>query len=750
MIGHSVIGIVAKNSLSYVEAIFNAYVDTTPIVLLRSTDDQLRKELTGVTHVIDSDSTFGWFSSSYVFSDDDSLAQVSFTSGTEGEPKGVLLTHKALSDVTYRLNNVMEVDSSIREYVGVPAHFSFGLGRFRAIAAVGGRAFLPEMGFNPLEIRDMLKQQDINAVSAVPTLWRVLLKNKAIFGLEASNLKWIEIGSQYMSRKEKEELKILFSNAVIVQHYGLTEASRTTFLRIDQECENKLESVGIVTGISEIKISESGRICIRGPHVANQLLKQECFTSNVDGAGWFETNDLGVIQNGYLYYQGRADDLINCSGIKLSPDALECDLQEFLNIKEGIAISGYEDDLVGNGVLVAKKKKLELEAHEIFTAIVEILLDYGVNNKNAVKVIQLDEFPVTSTGKIQRKELSKLYIAGRNEAFEYVFQTNNYIAPRNDFELSLAVVWKKILKLERVGIADDFFDLGGGSLTAVMLVNEMELASGIKFDIGDVFSFPTIEQLVSLQQEGKQKVASSIVPLQEKGSGLPLFCLCGINIYQELANSLGTTQAVYGIYVAEEQALMSALIEGIDLDLSVVHLAQLYSDAILRKQPEGPYQLAGISFGGLLAIETARILQKKGAEVAVVILLDTILPSAVLRSLLSKLKRRVKLCIGKVQKMYKLAENEEQKLSEMMDLRDQAYRKAMEAYNVPGEYYHGKVVLIKAKEQKWGKGVSLKDDYGWGDIISGDVITYEMEGDHLGIIKKPNVSALAEQLKVYL
>ena len=745
-----VVGIVAKNSLSYVKSVFDSYRAGETVVLLRSSKDEERVKLTSVSRIIEPEDDFGWFDSIYDFSAADSLAQISFTSGTEGEPKGVFLTHKALSDVSQRLNAVMEVDSSIREYIGVPANFSFGLGRFRAISALGGKAFLPENGFNPFEIRDMLNSGEINAISAVPTLWRILLKNKSVFGSEALKLKWIEIGSQYMGQKEKEELKGLFSNAIIVQHYGLTEASRTTFLRVDQESGNKLDSVGTATGGSEIKISESGRICIRGAHVANQILKQGHIVSNVDAAGWLETNDLGKVLDGYLYYQGRADDLINCSGIKLSPDALERDLFEALNIKEGIAIAPYDNELTGNGVLVAKEKASTLDLQTIFTAIVEILLRYGIDNKNIVKLIQLEALPVTATGKVQRKALSKLFIAGHCEVFDYVLQVGEYVAPRNDFELSLVTVWQALLKREKVGITDNFFELGGDSLTTVMLVNEMELASGIKFDIGDIFSFPTIEQLVSIKQEGREVVSSSIVPLQVKGEGLPLFCLCGINIYQELADSLGVTQPVYGIYVAEEQALMNAVMDGKASDLSVVHLAELYSEAILRKQKEGPYQLAGISFGGLLAIETAQILKSKGADVSVVILLDTILPNGILRSPLSIVKKQVRFCFGWLKKYCKLIKDEEQKRAEMTDLRDRAYRKAMEAYDISGAYYQGQVVLIKAKEQKLGKGVSLKDDYGWAEATTGELIIHEMEGDHLGVIKKPNVLSLASQLKAYL
>ena len=479
----SVVGIVAKNSLSYVNAVFDAYKDEVTVVLLRSVEDQARIDWTSVVSVIEPKADFGWFDMAYNFDDSDDLAQISFTSGTEGEPKGVLLTHKMLSDVTVRLNDVMELDDSVREYVGVPTNFSFGLGRFRAISAVGGRAFLPEFGFNPVEIRDMLKAGEINAISAVPTLWRILLKNQSIFGLEAVNLKWIEIGSQFMSGLEKSQVKALFPNAVIVQHYGLTEASRSSFLRIDKATDAQLESVGQATGSTQIEISESGHICIKGPHVAKQLLVEGVNKDNVDRAGWLQTNDLGCIEDGFLFFQGRADDLINCAGVKLSPDALEHDLRECLMLKEGIAIASYDNELTGNGVLLACQRSFGLDKQALFSALAEILVTYGIHNKQVIKVISVDDFPLTGTGKVKRKALTELYrlhsagddIEGLIEGTGGVIDDDNYasvkLTPNEELVQS---IWQQILSIKHVDLDANFYQLGGDSLTAISAVVAIE------------------------------------------------------------------------------------------------------------------------------------------------------------------------------------------------------------------------------------------------------------------------------------
>ena len=486
------VGVVSINSLSYVKTVFDAYVNKKAVVLLRSVDDRCRIDQVNAETIIEPVADFGWFDTAYAFPSDDTLAQISFTSGTEGEPKGVLLTHGMLSDVTTRLNEVMELDSSVREYVGVPVTFSFGLGRFRAISAVAGCAFLPEFGFNPVEIMGMLQAREINAVSAVPTLWRLLLKNQSIFGSEALNLKWIEIGSQFMSGLEKSQLKALFPNAVIVQHYGLTEASRSTFLRIDNSADAQLDSVGIVTHDTQIKISEAGRICIRGPHVAKQLLVAGKYKDNVDADGWLETSDLGHIEDGFLFFQGRADDLINCGGVKLSPDALEHNLRECLMINDGIAIAAYDNELTGNGVLLAYQKSLALDKQALFGVLADILLTYGIHNKQVIKVISVDDFPLTATGKVKRKALAELYqhhcmgddIEVLTEGAGGEVNVESYASENLTTEEALVQsIWQQVLSIKHVDLDANFYQLGGDSLTAISAVVAIEKMGDVPVEV---------------------------------------------------------------------------------------------------------------------------------------------------------------------------------------------------------------------------------------------------------------------------
>jgi acyl-CoA synthetase (AMP-forming)/AMP-acid ligase II len=259
MADRRIVGLVAQNSPDFVAQAFACWNAGAGIVTLRAADDAERLRLAGGSEVRVPNPGHGWLDVSLPRRDDDSLAQILFTSGTEGEPKGVVLSHENLADVVSRLNGVMAVTSEIREYVGVPVYHSFGFGRCRAVSQAGGRAYLPARGFNPVEINTMLEAGDINAVSAVPSLWRVLMQTKAVTPEAARRVRWIEIGSQAMSDVEKRALRQHFSEAVIVQHYGLTEASRSTFLKVHAAGDSELSSVGRAYGEVDVAISPDGR-----------------------------------------------------------------------------------------------------------------------------------------------------------------------------------------------------------------------------------------------------------------------------------------------------------------------------------------------------------------------------------------------------------------------------------------------------------------------------------------------------------
>lgn len=400
--------IVARNSLAYVSQVLEFNEAGKPLVAVAS--EEAAQHLAGliIEQVVVPEDRHGWYRNPHALVDRVEPAQVAYTSGTEGKPKGIVLSGANLADAARRIIDAMALTADVREYVGVPATYSFGMGRFRAISAVGGQAYLPPRGFDPLELARMLRTGEVNSLSAVPTLLRILLASPEVIGDAGRKLRWMEIGSQYMSGEEKLALRAMFPNARIVQHYGLTEASRTTFLQVSDAPVAQLESVGKPIGQTEVRISADGRVMIRGPHVARWRIDAEGMHPLVDAEGWLHTSDLGHMDDGYLYYDGRADDLINIGGIKVLPDLLEARIRHLVGTGTRLAVARVPDPLRGDGVVVVAEPG-ETDAAALNTAAGQALRELGIEAGSALHVRIMDAIPRTATGKAQRRLITSQF-----------------------------------------------------------------------------------------------------------------------------------------------------------------------------------------------------------------------------------------------------------------------------------------------------------------------------------------------------
>lgn len=460
----------AENSLSFLQKAFDLYRDKIPFCIERGSVAHPAILALAMDDVIQVEKDLGWGCLEYVPDYSEAIAQIVFTSGTEGAPKAIAITHRNLADVVVRLNEIMEVDDTIREYIGVPVTYSFGLGRARAVSAAGGTFFLPER-FDPAEIARMASAGEINAISAVPALWRLILNTPEIMGKAAgAAIRWIEIGSQAMSAEEKREMRRLFPNARIVQHYGLTEASRTTFLRIDSSPDDKLASVGRATGQAEVKIGTHKNICIRGPHVAVGMLSEDgSIVPLIDGDGWLQTKDQGRLSDGVLWYEGRLDDQINVAGVKIGAETLEARINELVVVAPGsFAIGPGTDELRGEIVLLAIVQDTCAAPSLLKEATRVALAEQGVSADGAFRSVEVFELPITGTGKVQRQKLQDLAISnGRQKRREVQFE----LEPDQE---KIAKAWRRIFGNILIHPDDSFYDLGGDSLSAIQIGLTME------------------------------------------------------------------------------------------------------------------------------------------------------------------------------------------------------------------------------------------------------------------------------------
>ncbi len=467
--GLSVVVIEKRSSLAYVEAVLAAH-EQGGVVLPLDPDAEVPAGLTATDRIAIAPGG-GWFSRSVTPRHDHALAQIALTSGTTGTAKAILLSHANLGDVTVRLIDAMRLDASIREYIGVPVTYSFGFGRIRAIAAVGGAAFLPSRGFRVDELALMLEAGEVNALSAVPTLLRLILGQEARLRKAGQQLRWLEIGSQPMSVNEKRAIRSLFPNARIIQHYGLTEASRSTFLEISLASDQALESVGVPNGSAEVRVDDTGRIAIRGPHVADGVMTTEGVKPLAGSDGWLITNDLGRLTDTGLIFDGRADDLINVGGIKVPAEQFEERLLARLRPSAAVAIAGGPDPLRGQTVLIAYVADDESSnMEELRVAAAQVAADMGIGE--GFVLLPVDAIPRTTTGKVQRHKILASYEAVSHQSASEALTTTEIEAdsPEEGVVACFVALFGEAGRAESA----NFHALGGDSLHYISMLTGLE------------------------------------------------------------------------------------------------------------------------------------------------------------------------------------------------------------------------------------------------------------------------------------
>jgi serine acetyltransferase len=470
------------------------------VVPLRSADDEPRILAANIQEVVTPVNGGGWFHYAFELQGDERIAHVSFTSGTEGAPKGVFLSARALIDVIFRLQSVMQMDDSVREYVGVPVYHSFGYGRCRHVASVGGQFYIPESGFDPKELSAMLSQGEVNALSLVPSLLRTLIDTPALLGDERLRLKWLEIGSQAMSAEEKRRVCDVFPNACIVQHYGLTEASRSTLLKIDGAKYSELNSVGKPYGDTQLMVNNEGVICIRGSHLASYIMRDGELLSLLNAHEWFETSDIGELDSaGDLFFKGRVDNVVNCGGQKLSTERLYSAITAaYLKANDDLsgemAVSRIEHALYGEGFLVACTDTILLDAIKRVAA--DCLRDLGVNAKGAIHYYCIDALPKTATGKVQNKQLSIMYA-------QSVLASQVEVGSQCDMQVFADILGVPVCDVNE---DDSVIDIGVDSLQSVQLSIQLEKALGY---LPANWRYMPIREWLTLPQHLSEHMAAS-------------------------------------------------------------------------------------------------------------------------------------------------------------------------------------------------------------------------------------------------
>jgi len=516
-----------------------------------------------------------------------------------------------------------------------------------------------------------------------------------------------------------------------------------------------------------------GELCIAGDGVARGYLNRPELTAERFDRSYksykthalYRTGDLARwLPGGDIEFLGRMDRQVKVRGFRIEPGEIEATLKTHPEIRDAVVLA--REDIPGDRRLTAYYTITAGNKEPDPTLLKEFLKQKLPHFMIPASFIKLDRFPLSPNGKID-------YAAFPAPGQGMPGDTETYIPPGDAVEIELVKIWETLLHVKPVGITDDFFRLGGYSLLATRLFHRLEKRTGKKLPAAAIFHAPTIEKLARiLRGEKASNPWSSLVPIRVVGSRPPIFFMHqwdgGVLDYRGLAAALGDDQPVYGI-----QTLLQ---EGTPLDyIDIRKAAEYYVEVIKTVAGRGPYYVGGHSFGGIVAVETARVLAGRGEEVALLAVIDARAPGThllsrreinrfLLRTYLEKVrfhswrlfnlkgKKRWRYLVLKWDDVRKNLKKSRKEFNRLKNLgttdhsRKSPYAKVtrlLERSGLMEEGYSGKVTLFRASIPF---PIVEREDYGWGKYARGGVKVYIVKGEHGNLLKEPYALELAKKI----
>jgi long-chain acyl-CoA synthetase len=348
------------------------------------------------------------------------VADILYTTGTTGEPKGVVLTHETIRRTAYNINTFIGNSAEDREVVPLPLSHSFGLGRLRCNLLSGATVILVN-GFAFIgNIFRAIERFDASGLSTVPAGIAMLFRSaRDKIGAYADQLKYMEIGSAPMPLKHKRRLMKLLPKTRICMHYGLTEASRSTLIEFHSAGAKLENSIGIPAPHVKVKIvdnhfrelppRQTGRIMVKGENVMQEYFENEKTTDEVLASDWLYTGDYGYYdEDGFFYLEAREKEMINVGGLKVSPVEIEELLKRHSSVEDCACVGipdprGISGEVPKAFIIYNSNDPNRPDDIELSDFLRDKLEPY----KLPVEFEWVDSIPQTSSGKIQRLSLKQ-------------------------------------------------------------------------------------------------------------------------------------------------------------------------------------------------------------------------------------------------------------------------------------------------------------------------------------------------------
>jgi thioesterase domain-containing protein/acyl carrier protein len=500
-----------------------------------------------------------------------------------------------------------------------------------------------------------------------------------------------------------------------------------------------------------------GELYIGGAGLARGYLNRPELTAErfvpdpfgAQGGRLYRTGDLVRLRpTGELEYVGRGDFQVKIRGFRIEPGEIEAALLGYSGVRQTLVLA--RKDAHGEPALVAylvrepgghAPSPAELRGH-----LGAILPGYMVPSF----FVELDALPLDSSGKVDRRALPN------PEYKEY--RGAAYIAPRTELEHRLADLFARVLGVKRVGVEDDFFDLGGHSLQAVRLLREVETELGVKVPLASIFQGgATVAGMAAVIDDSRrdEKDSGLTVAVRSGGTAPVLFFVhpdeAAMLSLRHLPGLVDPDQRVVGL-------LPDRIGRRFDRGRGIEELAASMLPTIRATQPKGPYLVGGFSLGGLIAYEIAGQLQSAGEEVSWLGVIDAAVGEVLYRSALWPRTPR-----GFVARLLEIGPRRAALVAKNLAWRwartplvrlhvlsplvlgyDFDYRGATEL----GAHYSpaGHAVPMDLFTSDDSVGETGSPTLGWGDVHRGPMAVHPIPGSHFSLVTESSMRIVAESL----
>jgi pyochelin synthetase len=555
------------------------------------------------------------------------LAYVIFTSGSTGEPKGVMIHHRSALNTVDDINARFGVGGSDRVLAVSSLGFDLSVYDVFGLLGVGGTVVVPtsEDVRDPERLAAWLHGQHVTIWNSVPATMGILVEFLEGRGERLPrSLRLVLLSGDWVPVTLPERIRRISANARVVSLGGATEASIWSIAYPVEQVDPRWTSIPYGTPLANQRVdvlSETlepcptwvaGELYIAGAGLSLGYLGDPAQTAARfvlhprTGERLYRTGDWGrYLPDGNIEFLGRDDLQVKVRGFRVELGEIEAVLGRHPAVRAAVVSAIAAGTGAKRLAAYVVPKQPGTAPAELRAYLAQRLPSYMV----PASVTFLPELPLTANGKVDRKRLP---------APERALPATPAAGPPSALEARLRELWEEVLQRRPVGVSDNFFDLGGDSMSALRLSTLVERKLGHRITVSQLLRAPSVAGMAELVGRASTPPADCLVPVLDRASGRPLALVhpVGGNVvcYRVLAEFL-PDHSVWGVQAGEGTA-----------PTTLEDMAARYVGELRRARLGPPWLLGGWSMGGMLAAAMAVQMADSGERVDGVVLLDSLLP----------------------------------------------------------------------------------------------------------------------------